>query len=93
MNLITAIFLFVMQSTLLDTNVFVKCVIQYAPTWITNTYIRAGNMNLFTTLTGQGVLNTYVFSFSSNLSGVPMLGYGVKSYAGIILFYIKQMII
>ena len=65
-------------STLLAT--FVKCLVQYQPTWLTSNYIRAGNQNLFTTLTGAGVLNTYVFTFSSSLSGIPLLGYGIKSY-------------
>lgn len=62
--------------------VFVECFVQYQPTWLTSNYIRAGNQNLFITLTGSGVLNTYIFTFSSSLSGIPLLGYGIKSYQG-----------
>lgn len=57
-------------------------IVQYPPLWVTSNYIRAGNQNLFNVLTGSGVLNTYSFTFSSNLSGVPNLGYGIKAYEG-----------
>ena len=59
-----------------------KAQVSFVPTWLSSNYIRAGNQNLFTTLTGSGVLNTYSFPFSSNLSGIPHLGYGIKSYQG-----------
>lgn len=60
----------------------ISCIIQYPPTWLTSNYIRSGNQNLFTTLTGSTVSFTYTFPFSSNLSGIPNLGYGIKAYQG-----------
>jgi|LakMenEpi03Aug12_release.lakeMendotaPanAssembly.Ray.scaffolds.fasta_scaffold202773_1 hypothetical protein len=56
------------------------CIVQYPPIWLTSNYIRSGNQNLFTTLTGSGNIYTYNFPFSSNLSGIPHLGYGIKAY-------------
>lgn len=58
----------------------------YAPTWLTSNYIRSANQDLFNTLTGSEVVNTYSFTFSSTLSGIPHLGYGIKSYQGMICF-------
>lgn len=58
-------------------------VVQYLPTWVTSNYIRSGNQDLFTTLTGSGTVLSYLFTFSSSLSGIPHLGYGIKSYQGI----------
>lgn len=65
-------------------------VIQYPPTWVTSNYIRSGNQDLFTTLTGPGTVHVYSFSFSSSLSGIPHLGYGIKSYQGISLTIFRK---
>lgn len=54
------------------------------PTWITSSYVRAGNRNVISTLTGNNVTPTFNFIFSAPLSGVPYLGYGIKAYEGII---------
>lgn len=56
--------------------------VSYPPVWVSSNYIRAGNQDLFTTLTGSGVINSFNFIFSSNLSGIPHLGYGIKAYQG-----------
>lgn len=53
-----------------------------APTWITSNLVRAGNNNVIHTLTGNSSTPTYTFIFSSSLSGIPYLGYGIKSYEG-----------
>lgn len=52
----------------------------YQPQWLTNNYIRAGNENVISSLTGSNVTPTYTFTFSSPLSGIPNLGYGIKAY-------------
>lgn len=52
------------------------------PTWITSNLVRAGNRNVINTLTGSSSTPTYTFTFSSSLTGIPYLGYGIKSYEG-----------
>jgi hypothetical protein len=52
------------------------------PTWLTSPYFRAGNNKVISTTTGAGAKPTYTFTFSSPLSGIPNLAYGVKNYRG-----------
>lgn len=52
------------------------------PTWVTSPYFRAGNNKVISTTTGAGSKPTYTFTFSSALSGVPNLAYGIKNYRG-----------
>lgn len=54
----------------------------YQPQWLTNNYIRAGNENVINTLTGSNMTPKYTFTFTSPLSGIPNLGYGIKAYQG-----------
>ena len=53
-----------------------------APIWVTSDYFRAGNQNVISNLTGSSAVPapTYTFTFTSPLSGVPELGYGIKNY-------------
>ena len=53
-----------------------------APTWLTSPYFRAGNNKVINRNTGNNTTPTYTFTFSSSLTGVPNLAYGVKSYRG-----------
>ena len=51
---------------------------------VTNNYFRAGNEDVISTLTGSDAnpVPSYTFTFSSALTGVPELGYGIKNYEG-----------
>lgn len=60
------------------------------PTWLTSDYVRAGNKNVISTLTGNSVTPTFTFTFSSPLPGVPYLGYGIKAYEGKNLYYYRK---
>jgi hypothetical protein len=51
-------------------------------TWLSSSYFRAGNENVINHLTGAGEEVTYTFLFSSALSAVPNLAYGLKNYIG-----------
>ena len=53
-----------------------------SPVWVTSNYFRAGNQNVISTLTGKNANPppTYTFTFSSPLTGIPELGYGIKNY-------------
>lgn len=54
-----------------------------APTWTTSNYFRAGYQNVIdNVLTGDDAtpIPSYEFTFTSALSGVPELGYGMKNY-------------
>lgn len=53
-----------------------------APVWITSPYFRAGNQKLISSRTGNNTTPTFTFTFSSSLSGVPNLAYGIKNYRG-----------
>jgi len=53
-----------------------------SPTWMVSPYFRAGNNKVIQTKTGNSSKPTYVFTFSSALSGIPNLAYGVKNYRG-----------
>lgn len=53
-----------------------------APTWLTSPYFRAGNQAVIKTLTGNNQTPTYTFTFSSPLTGLPSLAYGIKNYRG-----------
>ena len=52
------------------------------PVWSTSAYFRAGNEYVISTKTGSDQTPQYTFTFSSALSGVPNLGYGIKNYEG-----------
>jgi len=52
------------------------------PIWITSPYFRAGNDKVISTMTGNTSKPTYTFTFSSPLSGIPNLAYGIKNYRG-----------
>lgn len=52
------------------------------PTWVTSNLVRAGNNFVIRSLTGNSRTPNYTFTFSSNLSGIPYLGYGIKAYEG-----------
>ena len=54
------------------------------PIWLTSDYLRAGNRDVIHNLTGSDAdpVPTFTFTFSSPLSGVPDLGYGIKNYEG-----------
>ena len=52
------------------------------PTWLTSPYFRAGNQAVITTLTGNSSTPTFPFIFSSPLTGIPSLAYGIKNYRG-----------
>ena len=60
----------------------INCLVQYQPTWLAHNYIRANFQDLFTSLTLSGANTDYVITFSSSLSGIPMLAFGIKSYQG-----------
>ena len=55
------------------------------PIWSTSEFFRAGNQDIIATLTDQSTvpIPQFTFIFSSPLSGMPKLGYGIKSYHGI----------
>jgi hypothetical protein len=57
-----------------------------SPTWLTSPYFRAGNNRVITTKTSAGQQTYYTFTFSSALSGIPNLAYGVKNYRGKLSF-------
>lgn len=59
------------------------CYATSAPTWITSPYFRSGNNRVINRNTGNNTTPTYTFTFSSALTGIPNLAYGVKSYRGI----------
>lgn len=63
------------------------------PTWLTSDFVRAGNKNIISTLTGNSVTPTFTFTFSSPLPGVPYLGYGIKAYEGNLFLIFQEMII
>ena len=72
--------------------VLVQSIISYVfsevpPTWLTSPYFRANNEGVIQTLTGAGVAPNYTFIFSSNLTGLPNIAYGVKGYEGKLYFY------
>jgi len=50
--------------------------------WLPSPYFRAGNNKVISTMTGTGGNSMYTFTFSSALSGVPNLAYGIKNYRG-----------
>ena len=54
------------------------------PIWVTSSYFRAGNQAVISTLTGSSANPPprYTFTFSSPLTGIPELGYGIKNYEG-----------
>ena len=52
------------------------------PIWLVSPYFRAGNNQVISTTTGAGTKPTYTFTFSSPVSGIPNLAYGVKNYRG-----------
>jgi hypothetical protein len=52
------------------------------PTWLPSPYFRAGNNRVILTKTSAGQQTFYTFTFSSALSGIPNLAYGVKNYRG-----------
>jgi len=52
------------------------------PVWLVSPYFRAGNQAVISTLTGNNTTPQYTFTFSSALSGIPNLGYGIKNYRG-----------
>lgn len=52
------------------------------PTWLPSPYFRAGNNRVIITKTAAGQQTYYTFTFSSALSGIPNLAYGVKNYRG-----------
>ena len=54
-----------------------------APVWITSPLFRAGDKRVIDfNLTGSGTNPRYVFTYSSSLTGVPNLAYGIKAYRG-----------
>ena len=53
-----------------------------APVWLTSPLFRAGNNEVINTFTGSGTNPQYTFHFSSSLSGIPSLAYGIKGYRG-----------
>lgn len=67
---------------------YVTSIYTTPPTWVTSNLVRAGNQNVIASITGKNSTPTYTFTFSSNLSGIPNLGYGIKAYEGTISIYI-----
>lgn len=63
-----------------------------SPIWKTSIYFRAGQENVINTLTGNDQTPNYTFTFSSALSGMPYIAYGIGKYQGIFLM-IKELII
>ena len=59
------------------------------PVWLTSNYMRAGNENVISQLTGQAIDPIYTFTFSSALPGVPNLAYGIRRYRGIFFFNLR----
>ena len=53
-----------------------------SPTWLTSSYFRAGNQIIISSATGNSSKPSFVFTFSSALSGIPNLAYGIKNYRG-----------
>ena len=53
-----------------------------SPVWLTSPLFRAGNNEVISSFTGSGTNPQYTFMFSSSLSGMPSLAYGVKGYRG-----------
>ena len=53
-----------------------------SPTWLTSSYFRAGNQIIISSATGNSSKPAFVFTFSSALSGIPNLAYGLKDYRG-----------
>ena len=52
------------------------------PIWVTSPLFRAGHNAVISSFTGSGTNPQYIFTFSSPLSGVPNLAYGIKGYRG-----------
>jgi len=56
------------------------------PTWLTSPFFRAGNQAVISTLTGSSLTPTFMFIYSSALTGTPYIAYGIKNYRGISSF-------
>ena len=67
------------SSNLVDPN---KNYTSVPPTWLTSPYFRAGNQAVITTLTGNNLTPVFTFTFSSPLTGIPNIAYGIKNYRG-----------
>jgi len=52
------------------------------PVWLSSPLFRAGNNAVITNYTGASSLPQYTFTFSTALSGIPNLAYGIKGYRG-----------
>jgi hypothetical protein len=68
-----------LSSNLVDPN---KNYTSVPPTWLTSPYFRAGSQAVITTLTGNDQTPVFTFTFSSPLTGIPNLAYGIKNYRG-----------
>lgn len=51
-----------------------------SPTWVKNAYFRSDNAKVINKNTKSGEVTTHTFLYSSSLSGVPGIAYGIKSY-------------
>ena len=56
--------------------------VSLSPTWIESNFFFAGNKDVINNLTGSGIPLIYTFTFDSNFSEKPHLGYGIKKYEG-----------
>ena len=53
------------------------------PAWIKSDYFRAGYEDVIDSFTDENTnpVPSYTFTFTSALSGLPELGYGIKSFS------------
>ena len=52
------------------------------PVWLTSPLFRAGNNAVISNFTGSATNPQYTFTFSTALSDIPNLAYGIKGYRG-----------
>ncbi len=60
----------------------VSSYVAVSPTWLTSPYFRASNQKVINSNTNSASTPTYAFTFSSAMTGIPNLAYGIKSYRG-----------
>lgn len=54
--------------------------IQYAPTWISSSYIDSGQYAIISVLTGSASTPNYEMIYTSAFSTIPNAGYGISQY-------------
>lgn len=61
-----------------------------SPTWVTNNYFRAENNKVINSNTNAITTRTKTINYSSAMTGVPQLVFGMKSYRGILILTFRN---